>query len=172
MSQLSISAKLPKDLLRQLRDCEGVKIREDCEVKIVELVDSMAGQTRFYQFLQDGNEIDPVLLPQFGPLAYPYVPLAVQLEVYDILQSFQPLLAADFLPRAGPVPLLPAPVHVIGGFQYHHGTACSAVHEEIQRPHRINFPFPGLRSLPSGQVICDVNLTFANCIVVIRLRKF
>lgn len=173
MPHIQVCAKLRDDVLLALRNCDGVHIRDDSEVKIVELVESREGQELFFQFLQDGNEVDPVLLPQFGPLAYPYVPLAVQLEVYDILQSFQSSVAADFRAGAGPIPLIPAPQVVLGGFQYHHAKiACHAVQEEIQQPNRIGAVFPGLNSILSGQVICDLNLTYANCIVVIRIRKF
>jgi hypothetical protein len=175
MAARSKGRKLPKRLLQSLRESDGVTIREDCDVKVVELVDSVKGQDLFFQYLKDGNDFgsDPVLIPQFGPLAFPYVPVAVQLEVYDLLQSFQPLVADDFLPGAGPIALIAAPVLVLGGFRYHHSKiACYAVQEEIQRPHRTAAPLPGLHSLPSGQVICDLNLIFANCIVVIRIRKF
>lgn len=172
MPHIQVCAKLPDDVLTKLRGCDGVNILEESEVKIVELVESFEGQQLFFQLLQDGNEVDPVLLPQFGPLAFPYVPVAVQLEVYDVFQSFQPLMAADFYPGAGPIALIPAPALVLGGFQYHHAKiACHAVQEEIQQPNRIAAAFPGLNSIVSGQIICDLNITYANCIVVIRIRK-
>mmetsp|Transcript_19866 Transcript_19866/g.28559 ORF Transcript_19866/g.28559 Transcript_19866/m.28559 type:complete len:174 (+) Transcript_19866:20-541(+) len=173
MSHIHIHAKLPGDALAKLRSCAGVNIREESEFKVVELVESFEGQQLFFQFLKDGDEIDPLLLPQFGPLAYPYVPLAVQLEVYDILHSFQSLMAADFRPGAGAIPLIPAPALVVGGFQFHHAKiACHAVHEEIQQPYRIAAAFPGLNSIVSGHVICDLSLFFANCVVVTRIRKY
>ena len=173
MPQIQVCSKLHDDVLLALRNCDGVNIHDDSEVKIVELVESDEGQKLFFQFLQYGNEVDPVLLPHFGPLVYPYVPVAVQLEVYDIIQSFQPLTDADFQPGAGPVALIPAPQVVLGGFQYHNAKiACHAVQEEIQQPNRIGAAFPGLNSIMSGQVICDLNITYANCIVVIRIRKF
>mmetsp|Transcript_1638 Transcript_1638/g.2601 ORF Transcript_1638/g.2601 Transcript_1638/m.2601 type:complete len:172 (+) Transcript_1638:130-645(+) len=169
----SVDANLPDDVLLGLRNCDGVNFRDDCEFKIVELVESPEGHQLFFQFLQDDNEVDPVLLPQFGPLAYPYVPVAVQLEVYDILQTFQSLKVDDFLSEAGTIALIQAPQIVIGGFQYHHGKIASfAVNEEIQQPSRINAAFPGLNSICSGQVICDLNLIFGNCIIVIRIHKF
>jgi hypothetical protein len=88
MPHIQVCAKLSDDVLTKLRGCDGVNIREESEVKIVELVESFEGQQLFFQLLQDGIEVDPVLLPQFGPLAFPCVPVAVQLEVYDVLQSF------------------------------------------------------------------------------------
>jgi hypothetical protein len=173
MPHIQVCAKLPENVLLKLGECDGVNIRAESEVKIVELVESVEGQNLFFEFLQDGNEVDPVLLPQFGALAVPYVPVAVQLEVYDILQSFQALTAADFQPGAPAVPLIPAPPVVLGGFQYHHAKiACHAVQEEIQQPNRIAAAFPALNLVVSGQIICDLNLTYANCVVVIRIRKF
>jgi hypothetical protein len=173
MHHLNIGTKLSKTFFKEIRKYEGVNIRENCEIKIVELVNSTDGLNYFLRFLHDGADADPVLLPHFGPLAFPYVAVPVQLEVYDILQSFQSLSAADFFPGAGPIPLNNAPALVMGGFQYHHAKiACHAVMEEIQQPGRINAPFQGLNAVPSGQVICDLSLTFANCIVVVRLRKF
>ena len=173
MVHFNISTKLPAKLASQLKKCSGVNVREECEIKIFELVNSEEGTELFYSFLKDGKKSDPLIYASFGPILHPYVSPPIQVEVQDILSSFQPLMAADFLPGAGPVVRIPAPALVLGGFQFQQAKiACLAVVEEIQLPNRIGAALVGINSVPSGQVICDLNLTYANCVVVIRIRKF
>ena len=42
---------------------------------------------------------------------------------------------------------------------------------QIENPHQ-EFNLAGLRNLPSAHTICDLNITYSNCIVVRRIRKF
>ena len=164
-----ISAKLPDDILSQLRKSDGVVIKEECEIKVVELVDSEKGTSVFKAFLKDEREVDPLLYPSFGPPLSPYVVPNIQVEVWNILASFQILRSHDFAPGAV-INFIPASFPIPAGIQYRHAQAIQAVQEELQHPTRLAVNCPGIAGLPSGQVICDLSIQYANVAVVTRIR--
>ena len=96
MSFKSIRTSLPSHILEHLRKFEKVVVREECEIKIVELVESVEGMRYFMDFLGDEEEVDPILIPNFGHPMYPYVAPGIQMEVFNLLTTYQPLIAADF----------------------------------------------------------------------------
>ena len=174
MPIVTVGASLPKGLLQGLRKCNDVVFRENCEIPIVELVESEAGTDMFLEFLKDEHKDDPWLFPNFGHPLYPYIPPNIQVEVYNLLTTYQPLVAASFHPGAAQFPFIVANLPILGGgVQYHHAKiAIHALYMEIQQISTFAANCPGIASLVSGQIICDLNIMYANAVVVIRLRKF
>jgi hypothetical protein len=173
MSFTQVCGTLPKDLIDVLRETPNVIIRDQCEIIIVELVESPDGMDVFSQFLQYEKEIDPLLHVDFGAPLSPYVVPHIQVEVWNILSSFQPLDVDSFRPGAPLIQHIPAQFPVLGGYQYHHAKiALQCVQQEIQNPTHLAQFVPGLIGLPSGQVICDLTIQYANAAVVTRIRKF
>eukprot|EP00296_Roombia_truncata_P001410 JP437179.1.p1 GENE.JP437179.1~~JP437179.1.p1 ORF type:complete len:175 (-),score=13.58 JP437179.1:68-592(-) len=173
MEDFHIKTCLPECILQELRD-RGAVFREDCKIKIVELFESDQADQHFDSFLLDKKEVDPVLHPTFGDCFNPYLSAPAQYEVLRLLASFQPLMAAD-LDRNAPVPLVPAflPGAAPLFFQYHHAKiALQRVQKEIEAPCAQLLPqLPLLTAVHSGNVICDLNITYSNCIIRRRVRK-
>ena len=171
---INLNISLPKGLLKELKNSPRVVVREDCEVAVVDLGNSVEGTDIFLNFLKvNEGEVDPLLNPTFGHPLYPYIQPIIQVEVCNLLATFQPLVAADF--RQGViVPLIAANLPFFGGgVQYHHSKiAIHALYMEISQPVRFAANCPGIAALLPGQIICDLNIIFANTIIVLRLRKF
>lgn len=166
-----ITAKLPKKVIQKLISCEGVVLRKGSLVNVIGLVNSAEGQLVYKTFLaDDSEEVDPLLNPSFGNPLYPYVPHATQVEVYNLLSTFQPLDAASIF--AGGFAFIPAVFPIPGGFQYHHAKiAIQAVQQEIQTVGIFAAQCPGLSALLSGQVICDLTITYGNVVIETRIHK-
>ncbi|KAJ3048987.1 hypothetical protein HK097_010000 [Rhizophlyctis rosea] len=169
MSKVTISTSLPSRIIEDLRSA-GATVREDCEIKIVELV-TPAPIAIYETFLKSPDNVDPVLNPLWGHPLAPYVPANVQVEVWQLLATYQPLLAAAFAPGAPVAPLAPVPLAIpIGGHQYHHAQiAIQQVMQEIETSQ--TYRLPGLTVVPSGNAICDLQIIYSNCMVVRRIRK-
>ena len=172
MSCYTISANLPKNIIDRLIACDGVVLREDSLINVIEIVESVDAQQVYKDFLVSREEdVDPLLSPGFGHPIYPYVSVQVQVEVYNLLETFRPLTATDI--AAGGFNYIPAVFPVLGGVQYHHAQiAIQAVQEEIQTAAIFNVQCPGIVALPSGNTICDLTITYANVVIVTRIRKF
>lgn len=57
--------------------------------------------------------------------------------------------------------------------QYHHAKmAIQAVQQEIQSAAIFAVQCSGIVALPYGNTICDLTATYANIVVVTRIRKF
>lgn len=119
-----------------------------------------------------GNDADPILTPAFGHPLAPYVSPNVQIEVWNILSTYQPLHAQDLAFGAPPIVYIPAILPVLGGIQYNHAQiTIQAVQQEIENPVNFLTIVPGLVAVPSGQVICDLTIQYANAQVIRRIRK-
>jgi hypothetical protein len=172
MSFLGVSAALPRNLISALSACDHVIVQRG-DVPIISLVDSDAGANKFTEFLCDEQEVDPVLDPHFGSPISPYISPTAQLEVYNLLATFQQRVAADFKPNANIFPYLQAAFPLLGGgIQYHHAKiAIHAVQMEIQGLARFGPNCPALSALPPGHTICDLRIIYANVIILLRVRK-
>ena len=174
MASFTVTTSLPDKVIGDLVNA-GAKVRKDCEIPIIELVDSEAASTCYNEFLASlDKEVDPILVPQFGNPIYPYQAPVVQNEVHRLLESFRPLTAAHFAPGGPPIVALPLPVPPpLLGYQYHHAQiAIQKVQQEICNPTTMPAVCPGIMQAPSGQIITDLSIIYANCAVVQRLRKF
>ncbi|KAJ3146981.1 hypothetical protein HK101_002265 [Irineochytrium annulatum] len=90
MATIQVSASLPPKLIEQLRNL-GANVREECEIKVIELVQEkpIGAYTDF--LLDSGKDDDPLLDPHFGHPLSQYVPVNVQAEVYQLLSTYQTL---------------------------------------------------------------------------------
>lgn len=171
MSVIGISTSLPTSVI-SLLEAKGAKLRE-CEIPICVLKteDSIRCYKEF--LLEPQNEVDPLMAVTFGPLANPYISVAAQIEVWTLLATYQPLLAQAFVPGA-PAIALAAPVVAVplgGGFQYRHSQiAIQAVMARIENS-ADPVGLPLLTAMNPGDIICDINITYANCVVTRRIRK-
>jgi hypothetical protein len=165
--------ELPTDLVDALRAAEGVRITLGDRMSI-DISDSMAAKQLYKAFLTDTEAfVDPVVIPMFGhPLAQ-FVPLNVQAEVWNLLATFEPLLAASFVPGAALPAFVNLQVLPVGGIEYHHSKiAIQAVQDEIVSLPRFAAACPALALVPSGSVICDLLIQYARCNIIQCLRKF
>ncbi len=163
---------LPKELVARLRAADGVKFFEG-ERAVLDISDSPQAIALFKTYLCDGSGADPLVTPHFGVPPAQFIPLAAQAEVWSLLVTFAPLMAANFLPGAVPFPLVPAPVGLPGGVLYHHSKiALHAVQDEIVSLQRFAAGCPALASVPSGNVICELVIQYAHNNILQRLLKF
>lgn len=169
---IPVSTSLPGCVLDALKKIADVNVR-DGEIPVIELVNSREGNSLFLDFLDDNSEVDPVdplLSPAFGNPLSPYVVPIAQVEVYNLLATYQPLLSQDLALNV--FPFIPAQLPVMGGFQYHHAKrAILAVQEQIQNPTRFANMCPGLCATATANVICDLSIIFGNAVIVIRIHK-
>lgn len=171
MSFIQICTTLPQDLIDKLRELKNVVIQDQCEIMIIELVESPTGMEVFNQFIQNSQEMDPLLSVDFGIPLSPYVVPHIQVEVWNILSSFQSLCMNNYHINVPFIQYIPAQFPVLGGYQYHSIIAIQCVQQEIQNPSYLIDFVPGLIGLPSGQVICNLTFRYANAAVVTRIRK-
>ena len=170
MSVISVSTALPQSIISSL-EAKGAVVLRECEIPIISL--ETEDSIRCYKELQPSGDVDPLVAVTFGPILNPYISGPAQIEVWTILATYQPLLAATFAPGAPPIalaaPVLAVPVG--GGFQYHHSQiALHAVMARIENP-ADPVGLPLLTVMNAGDTICDINLTYANCVVTRRIRK-
>lgn len=112
-------------------------------------------------------------MPNFGAPIAPFVSAVVQTEVQNLLVTYEPQMAADFVTDALVPPLIIAGILMGGGVHYCHAKiALRAVQNEIQLPMRYAAQCPTLNAVSSGTVICDLVSSYANCILIERLHKF
>lgn len=174
MASYEVNTVLPKCIINALVE-KGATVRKDCGIHVIECVSEiLVGE--FLSFLGKEEEVkcDPLLVPLFGPPLAQYVSPNVQAEVHYLLHSFQPLLRAAFHPGGViPVnPMNPAFIPPLGGYQFHHAQiAIQKVQQEITNPQHFVAQCPFLAGLNGGYVICDLNIHYANCVVVQKLRK-
>lgn len=173
MASINVTTSLPGKIIDDLVKA-GAKVRKDCEIHIIELVDSEQASACYNEFLTSQNkDVDPILVPQFGNPMYPYQPPAIQNEVHRLLESFRLLTATHFAPDGPPIVAFPLPVPPpLLGYQYHHAQiAIQKVQQEIRNPTTMPAVCPGIVQVQSGQIITDLSIIYANCAVVQRLRK-
>jgi hypothetical protein len=168
-----ISEKLPRQIINNLRKSQDTVYLNDGDIPTI-IIDSLRVDfTAYSEFLNDGKDEDPDLISAFGPSINPYISAAGQQQVFNILATYQPLLGIDFGPGANMIAFVIANYGLnFDSYQYHHSKmAISLVMEEIQTVQRFTANCPGITSMMSGQIICDLRIVYANVILVIRLHK-
>merc|ERR1712137_85152 len=126
-------------------------------------VEHQAARDTFTKLLSDDGsvDVDPYVIPHFGVPVF--VHPVMQLEVYNILATYQPLLRNAFLPGAPPI-IIQNINHHPNGYQFHHAQiALAKVRERLQNP---GPQCPLMDAVPAGGFICDLELIYANGIVV------
>ncbi len=166
---IRIQDRLPDHLFDELKACEGVTLTRG-DLAVLDLRESEEAKQIYRTWLTDGVEVDPLVQPNFGPWFNPYVGIGAQGEVHGLLETYRPLTAAANFN----VGAFPAFAFGVGPFyQYHHSKiALYAVQAEIENPTQYLASCPILAGLPSGNTICDLQMNYANCAIVLRLRKF
>ena len=114
---ISFTTPIPGCLLDSLKQFDDIKVR-DGEIPVFELVNSRGANSAFLDFLGDDNEVDPLMYPSFGSPLNPYVDPVAQIEVFNLLATFQHLKTLDLI--ANVFPFIVAQFPLMGGFQYHH----------------------------------------------------
>eukprot|EP00981_Chlorochromonas_danica_P011964 scaffold4358_cov177-Ochromonas_danica.AAC.18 len=166
---IRVQDKLPKTLMDELKACEGVTFMEG-DLGVLDLRESEAGKQIYRAWLADGVEVDPLVQPNFGPWFNQFVGMGAQGEVHGLLETYRTLAAAANF-NVGVYP--PFVVGVGPFYQYQHSKiALHAVQAEIENPTQYLANCPILAGLPGGNPICDLQMNYANCAVVLRLRKF
>lgn len=166
---ISVTTSLPRCFLDSLELFDDVKVREG-DIPVFELVESRGGTSAFLEYLGDDNEVDPLMYPSFGNPLNPYISPVAQIEVFNLLATFQPLKSEDLV--ANVFPFIIAQFPLIGGFQYHHAKrVIQSVQSQIQNPTRFAVFCPGLCATPNGSAICDLTIMYANAAVVLRIHK-
>ena len=157
--------KIPNSVIDQLKRCAGVIIRNE-ERLLLDLSLSVDGQDVFKSYLRSCNT-DPRVYPLFGPPLAPFVPATVQIEVHCVLATFHNLRADQLI--APPFPPLVA--HPLGSFYFFHQSSLLHAIEEIIAQRKYSNDLPFLRELPGGQKICDLDILYRNCAVLLPVRK-
>ncbi len=157
--------------MNSLKNCPGVDYQPG-DVTLIDLTNSAEGTEIFDSFLAScQDQIDPVLGVTFGNPISPYVSPWVQIEIWNILRSFQNLHAADFIPGAPPFPYILGPIPPMG-IQFHHSVmAIQFAEREIMNPQYFIPLLPHLLDVPAGNIICNLNYYFANAGVSKTIRK-
>lgn len=152
--------------------CKGIPIYEVLEQDAIDyFVAPRDSNPSKSEFLASDKEVDPLLIPNYGPPWNPYVAPVVSREIDFLLSQF-----ADFAPGAvlNIPPLIPpgfAPP-AGGGYQYHAQIAITQVQQEIMNPQQWAVLCPNILQVPIGAPLCDLNIAYANCVVVVRLKRF
>jgi hypothetical protein len=175
MATYYISTMLPRRILTELQAAPGVTTT-GTSPRIINLIDSPGGETIFRNYMneeEESEDYDPLLTPFFGHPAFPFCPPAVQAEVYDLLNTFQQLMAADFTPNAQ-IHFQPinAAQMVGAGVHYHHAKASmKAVIAEIQASDRFANECPHLVAVPAGNLVCYMDIAYANAVIRLRVHR-
>lgn len=169
MLNIKISTALPEEVIQNLRN-KGAVFRDKCEICIIEVLEKEVIEV-FDNFLKDSKKVDPVLTPNFGHPATIYIPYNIQLEVYQLLLAYKGLKDPALVPGASLTPVINLLIPAGGGIQYHNSQiTIKYLIDQIESPD-IRFNLIGLNALPSGKVICDLSITYSNCIIIRRIRK-
>ena len=165
--------KLPAKIISRLKSIEGVRFTRGCfgDLAELDLIDSQEGVILYKEFLLKGENIDQGIQPTFGSPLNPCVNVNVQTEVHGLLFTFRPLLKAAF-EAGGALPAYAAgPGHAPGGYIYHNSQSVHAVIDEICTPTPYAAACPFLSDLPIGNLICHISITYANCMVLMKLSR-
>jgi hypothetical protein len=171
-----MSATIPQELIDSLKGYENVIYRSDTEPPTLGMTESASAKELFFNFLQDGNEqADTAVFATFGDPLHPFIPPEKQVDVFNLLATYQGLVSNNFVQDAAessfPFILAPLPVETDGIQYYNAKIAINAVCQEIQNPSLFAEQCSGIASLIPTSVICDINVVFANAVIVLRLQK-
>ena len=163
-----IHTALPNCVISQLEELKAV-VRRESKILIIELT-TEESERYFSVFLASEAEIDPVVNVAFGPPLAPYATPLAQMEVWQVVHSFQPLLRDDIL--HGNYTWIPLAAPPMFGIQFHHAQiALQKVQEEIEHPAHFAPNVPHLMALEDGRPICVFTIVYSNCVVSRRLHR-
>jgi hypothetical protein len=159
-----LSKLLPEYFLNYLTTLSNIKIH-DGDIPLIELVDSPEACSAFLNFINinDDDNTNMLVLPTFGHPLKPYITPLEQVEVFNLL--------ATYTLQENPKTFTPAQFPVHGGFQYYKTNLVKTVIEQIQSPILFMDKCIGLCTISDGNIICDLTITYANTIIVIRILR-
>jgi hypothetical protein len=168
MTAFNIRTALPQEVIDNLK-AHGATVHDSCKMLIIDVLDS-GPILQYEKFLETPKEVDPILTPHFGPPVAVYVPVNVQMEVYQLLEAYRKEQLISDAPVPQIQPLLGLVIPAGGGYQYRSQIAIQYVMKQIENPH-VGLGLVGLSQVPSGTVICDLAIAYSNCVLIRRLRK-
>eukprot|EP01031_Cornospumella_fuschlensis_P026465 gene26464-31985_t len=174
LGSFCIVEKVPAIILNKLKNAQDVKVAKvsgegKSSFLQIDITESTQGTLIWEEWLSSGGSADPMISPFFGPPLNSFVGPLAQTEVHHLLSTFQPLLAPSLTPGAPPIPFVAGPV--VAAYNYRGNISISQVRAEIQNPLRFPALCPAITALPGGQVLCDLSITYANCMIMDRLRR-
>ena len=172
-----VKVKLQKEVLDKL-ESNGAKVIKICTSMPLYMIgidecDKTADEI-YMNYLQSEDEVDPLIIATFGDPLNPFVNANIQQEVFYLLSCFQPMLKPEIVGLTNDVPQsIPIPFALPPGnmYQYHTQIAIQRVQHEIECPQVFANVCTNLVQLPSGNVICDLTICYANCHIIRRIRK-
>lgn len=178
MANVNVETQVPVDVLESLQECEGVLILGH-NPTIYDLTESAEGTEAFIEHLREnviGEAVyDPFVSPIFGNPLAPFVNPQAQAEVFNLLSTFQPLLAGHFANNGPAIPWNPmifAGRNFLGGLQFQHAkVVLLGLIEELQTNARFANQCPVLFAVPPGNVVCNLMLQYTNANIAIQIRK-
>ncbi|KAJ1386905.1 hypothetical protein B484DRAFT_459907 [Ochromonadaceae sp. CCMP2298] len=173
-TQVGLGGKLPKELCSRLKNAPGcLTVKDQAGVTTYDLRNCPEGVDIYHDHLRNGKEVDPFFMPMFGNPLSPFSSPQVQGEVFDLLSTMAQWRAPDFNGGAPLPPFVPQvfPLPALGICYQHAQIAMLGVMSEIQEPTRYLANAPFINSLPGGQFICDMNITYAASGLVLRLQR-
>jgi hypothetical protein len=167
-----LSTPMPKYFLNYLTTFNNVTV-QDGEIPLIELVNSPEACSAFIDFtngVEDDKNNNILLYPTFGHPLEPYINPLEQIEVFNLLATYESLLIPDLI--ANIFPYINAKFPIMGGFQYYKTKlVIQAVKDQIQNPTYFIDKCTGLCAIPNGNTICDLSITYANAVIVIRIKR-
>jgi len=173
----NISTLLPIQMYEQFRDDYHVVVHpiDHSNPALIDLTNSPQAAALYENYLnQDITEVqDPAVAPYFPFGAdVVFLPTSVQLEVYRVINSFTALRAEHLMENNPPQILFTRTFqHKALGFRMHVKAALSYVINEIRTSQRFAVECPGLAALPVGTIICNLQITYKNALLVFRITK-
>jgi hypothetical protein len=141
------------------------------DISIIDLTESPDGVRSFLdELISKGDvEIDPIIQPTFGIIGA--VTQQVQQEVYNIISSYQNLLADDFAGGVSPPIFLAGAIPRAQMWQFHH--AQMAIVGLIER---LADPGPGpytntIHNIPPASFICELSIIYSDVVFIIRIMR-
>lgn len=173
-----VKVKLPKCLLDKL-ESGGAQVIKFCPSMPLYMIgidnSSQVAEEIYTNYLKSEDEVDPLIIATFGDPLNPFVNANIQQEVFYLLSCFQSMLKTQIIELENHVPQ-PIPNPFIlppgNGYQYHHAQiAIKRLQQEIEKPQVFIHVCSNLEQFPSGNVICDLTICYANCHIIRRIRK-
>jgi hypothetical protein len=139
-------------------EADGVVLKKCKTMPVYQL--GHKGEMAYLEFLAGDNETDTLIIPTFGDPTNQFIGVHAQREVCYLLHKFSSAPNPDVteIPPTFTTPL---------GNGYRFYSSLLRVQQDIANPQFC----PNLCSVPSGNIICDITIIYANCAVQRRITR-
>lgn len=161
-----LTTLLPEEILSSLHNFSDVFF-DDGDIPIVNLTISKNGTDFILDYFSNNgsNTITQILLiPSFGNPNNPYIEPNIQVEVFNLLTTFQSYDSKNNETLSYKNTQFP----IRGGHKFCSNTGIYKLHNQIQNAQAFQNQCTGLISIPLGQTICDLTIIFSNAVIVLR----